>query len=131
MNTNFIKINMFYGADSTTFRTAAMLRKNMTLPERILWEKLKDRKIFRAKFRKQHPIWIFIVDFYCHEFKLVIEVDGEIHYHEDLKEYDLNITAELERFGIKVIRFTNDQIIYELDWVLIEIQKVISKFTPL
>ena len=74
---------------------------------------------------------IFIVDFYCHEIKLVIEIDGEIHDNEEVKEYDQGRTAELEKYGIKVIRFTNDQIICNIDQVISEILKVISELTPL
>ena len=120
------KINMFYGANSTTLRTAAILRKNMTLPEILLWKKLKDRKIFNVKFRKQHPISIFIVDFYCHEHKLVIEVDGEVHNDEKIIDYDLGRSTELNKFGIKVIRFTNDEIIYNIDSVITKILGVIT-----
>jgi len=126
MKTNFYKINMFYGANSTTLRTAAILRKNMTLPEILLWKKLKDRKIFNVKFRKQHPISIFIVDFYCHEHKLVIEVDGEVHNDEKIIDYDLGRSTELNKFGIKVIRFTNDEIIYNIDSVITKILGVIT-----
>jgi len=117
---------MFYGANSTTLRTAAILRKNMTLPEILLWKKLKDRKIFNVKFRKQHPISIFIVDFYCHEHKLVIEVDGEVHNDEKIIDYDLGRSTELNKFGIKVIRFTNDEIIYNIDSVITKILGVIT-----
>jgi len=122
---------MFYGADATTLRAAGMLRKNMTMAELILWKKLKDRKTVKVKFRRQHPIFIFIVDFYCHELKLVIEIDGEIHSSNEAKEYDINRTAELERFGIKVIRFTNEQVIHNPKQVDNEIYKVISELTPL
>jgi very-short-patch-repair endonuclease len=131
MKTNFFKIPMFYGANSTTLRTAAMLRKNMTLSEILLWKKLKDKKIFNTKFRKQHPIGIFIVDFYSHEYKLVIEVDGEIHDNEDSNEYDSNRTAELNRFGIRVIRFTNDEVTYNINSVITMIQRAINELTPL
>jgi very-short-patch-repair endonuclease len=86
MKTRISRINMFYGADAETFRAAHILRKNLTLAEIILWRKLKDREIFSTKFRKQHPIGIFIVDFYCHEYKLVIEVDVEIHRDENQSE---------------------------------------------
>jgi very-short-patch-repair endonuclease len=120
------KINMFYGANSKTLRTAAILRKNMTLAELILWTKLKDRTIFNTKFRRQHPVNIFIVDFYCHEYKLVIEVDGDIHKDEKLCEYDLGRTGELNNYGIKVVRFTNDQIIYKVDWVIARIHQEIT-----
>ncbi len=84
-----------------------------------------------VKFRKQHPVWIFIVDFYCHEYKLVIEVDGEIHNEEELIEHDLNRTAELNKFGLKMLRFTNDQILFNIDSVITEIHKNITEFTPL
>ena len=83
MKTDYYNRNMFYGADAVTLRAAGILRKNMTLAELILWKKLKDKKIFKSKFRRQHPIDIFIVDFYCHEYKLVIEIDGEIHNNEE------------------------------------------------
>jgi very-short-patch-repair endonuclease len=131
MKTNFFRINMFFRAKPETFRAASILRKNMTLAEKILWKKLNDRKLFKTKFRKQHPLYIFIVDFYCHEYKLVIEVDGEIHNNKDSREYDLGRTATLNRFGIKVIRFTNDQILYDIDSVIAEILRVLSDLTPL
>jgi len=108
-----------------------MLRKNMTLAELILWNKLKDRTLFNTKFRKQHPVFIFIVDFYCHEYKLVIEVDGDVHNDEVLSEYDISRTAELNKFGIKVIRFTNDQIIYNIDSVITKIHQTITELAPL
>ena len=131
MKTRISRINMFYGADAETFRAAGILRKNMTLAEKILWRKLRDKKIFRTKFRKQHPIWIFIVDFYCHEYKLAIEVDGEVHKDKNQGEYDLGRTAELDKYGIKVIRFTNDQIIYDINSVLTKILEIITELTPL
>ncbi len=122
---------MFYGAKGTLFETAEGLRKNMTLAELILWKKLKDRKLFKVKFRRQHPIDIFIVDFYCHQYKLVIEVDGEIHFDPEKKEYDLGRTEELKRFGIRIIRFTNDQIIFDMDKVITEINNTITALAPL
>ena len=79
---------MFYGASPITFDKARLLRNNMTKAEQILWDKLKDRNVFKPRFRRQHPIGIFIVDFYCHEYKLAIEIDGEIHLKKEAKEYD-------------------------------------------
>ena len=122
---------MFYGADATTLRAAGMFRKNMTMAELILWKKLKDRKIVIVKFRRQHPINIFIVDFYCHELKLVIEIDGEIHNNDEAKEYDINRTAELNKYEIKVVRFNNDQVIHNIDTVIVQIKQFISELTPL
>ena len=123
--------NMFYGANQSLFETAKGLRKNMTLAELILWKKLKDRKLFKVKFRRQHPIDIFIADFYCHEYKLVIEIDGEIHLENEKKEYDLGRTTEMEKFGIRIIRFTNDQILFNMDNVINEIYKAITELAPL
>jgi very-short-patch-repair endonuclease len=121
---------MYYGANSSTLRAAAILRKSMTLAEAVLWKRLRDRTKFNTKFRKQHPIFIFVVDFYCHEHKLVIEVDGDIHNDKMASEYDLNRTAELNKFGIKVIRFKNDQVLYSLDSVLEKIQREITERIP-
>jgi very-short-patch-repair endonuclease len=131
MKTDFYNRNMFYGADAVTLRAAGILRKNMTLAELILWKKLKDKKIFKSKFRRQHPVDIFIVDFYCHEYKLAIEIDGEIHNKEETKEYDLGRTAELEKHDIRVLRFTNDQVIFNLDYVVTRILEVLTGLTPL
>jgi very-short-patch-repair endonuclease len=118
---------MFYGASRVTIRTASILRKNATLAENILWKKLRDRNIFQVKFRRQHPVDIFIVDFYCHEIKLVIEIDGEIHESEQAKEYDSSRQSCLESLGLTVIRFTNHEVIFEMDLVLNRIHHYISK----
>ena len=122
---------MFYGADSETFRAAAILRKNMTVAELVLWKKLKDTSVFNTKFRRQHPVGIFIVDFYCHEYKLVIEIDGEIHMDETQNEYDLGRTAELEKYGFRVIRFTNNQILFNIDSVINKIHETITALSLL
>ncbi len=70
---------MYYGAKKETFILARELRKSLTEAERVLWSKLRNKKIEGLIFRRQHPIDIYIVDFYCHKYKMVIEVDGEIH----------------------------------------------------
>ena len=82
----------------------------MTPCEKLLWKRLKGQNIRGAKFRRQHPIEFYIADFYCHEIRLVIEVDGPYHSKTDQKQHDENRSAALERFDIKVIRFTNDEI---------------------
>ena len=122
---------MYYGADSNTLRAAHILRRSMTKSEAVLWKRLKDRKLFKVKFRRQHPVNIFIVDFYCHEYKLVIEVDGDIHNDEIACQYDSGRTEVLNKFGLKVIRFTNDQILYSLDSVIKKIQREITERSPL
>jgi very-short-patch-repair endonuclease len=131
MKTIISRISMYYGADSKTLRAAHILRRRMTKAEAVLWKKLRERNVFNTKFRRQHPISIFIVDFYCHEYKLVIEVDGDIHNDEIECQYDLGRTEVLNKFGLKVIRFTNNQILYSLDSVIKKIQREIAKRTPL
>ena len=103
----------------------------MTLAEVILWQKLKNKNLFSVKFRRQHPINIFIVDFYNHEFKIVIEIDGEIHDEKRRIEYDLNRTSELEKYGLRILRFTNDEVIFHIDSVIQEIQTKITESGPL
>jgi cyclase len=73
-----MKENMFYGASKLIFQKAEELRKNMTHAELLMWGILKGNQL-GVKFRRQHPVSFYIVDFYCHELKLVIEVDGSIH----------------------------------------------------
>jgi very-short-patch-repair endonuclease len=131
MKTIISRITMYYGADSETLRAAHILRRSMTKAEAVLWKKLRDRNVFSIKFRRQHPVYNFIVDFYYHEYKLVIEVDGEIHNDEIASRYDLGRTEVLNNFGLKVIRFTNNQILCSLDSVIEKIQREIPKRTPL
>jgi very-short-patch-repair endonuclease len=107
---------MYFRAKPGTLETARMLRRRMTETETLLWEKLKARQILGLRFRRQHPIDIFIVDFYCHKARLVIEIDGEIHSQQ--VNYDDGREAEIEKYDIKVIRFTNFEVINEIDKVI-------------
>jgi very-short-patch-repair endonuclease len=122
---------MFYGASPVIIRAASILRKNTTLPEKILWKKLRDRKLFKVKFRRQHPVDIFIVDFYCHEIRLVIEIDGEIHETDEVKEYDSSRQASLEQHGLTVIRFSNHEVKFNLETVIKSIMEKVTELTPL
>lgn len=103
--------NLFYGASPLIHQRAKDLRKIMTPAEKILWEKLRGKSLSNYKFRRQHPIYKFIADFYCHELKLVIELDGEIHDSKERQEYDLGRTYELNEFGITVLRIRNEEIL--------------------
>jgi very-short-patch-repair endonuclease len=103
-----IEKSMYFGAKPETFKAARILRNNMTLHEKLLWERLKLKQIYGKRFRRQHPIDFFIADFYCHEARLVVELDGGIHTKQ--KEYDDGRSAEMERYFIKIIRFTNSEI---------------------
>jgi very-short-patch-repair endonuclease len=119
----------FFNADQETVRLAKQLRKIMTGPEKILWEKLRNRKICRFKFRRQHPVWIYIADFYCPELMIAIEIDGPIHLSGEKKEQDRNRDTELNRFGIKTVRFSNNEIIHKPDEVINKIEKIIAERT--
>jgi very-short-patch-repair endonuclease len=70
---------MRYEKNKELVKRARVLRSNMTQPETILWSRLKSKNIYGYKFRRQQPIFDYIIDFYCHELKLIVEVDGEIH----------------------------------------------------
>ena len=118
--------NMFYGAPPVIQRRAALLRKNGTSAENALWEELSNKQQ-TVKFRRQHPINQFIVDFYCHELKLVIEVDGGIHLKKENREYDQMRTEVLESFKITVLRFTNEEVLNHCHDVLRKIQFSIKK----
>ena len=113
-----IKRDFYYGADYEIIKRARALRNSMTASEQILWKILRKHKFYGKIFRRQHPIYKFIVDFYCHDARLVIEVDGSVHHLPAQIERDLNRTFELERFGLTVIRFQNDEIKNNIDYVL-------------
>jgi very-short-patch-repair endonuclease len=95
---------------------ARRMRHEPTKVEMKLWQKLRRRQLGGYKFRRQHPIGNYIVDFYCAETKLIVEVDGDIHAHQEA--YDAERTADLEALGYQVIRFWNGQILQEMDGVL-------------
>jgi very-short-patch-repair endonuclease len=94
---------------------ARRLRQSSTDAERRMWSALRDRRLTRYKFRRQHPVGDFIVDFACTEFRLVIELDGGQHADDPA---DIRRTAWLEGQGWKVIRFWNNDILTNTDGVL-------------
>jgi very-short-patch-repair endonuclease len=116
---------MYYRASAGILDTAKLLRKKMTVSEELLWNRLNKKQILGLRFRRQHPIDIFIADFYCHEAKLVVEIDGEIH--AATVDYDLGRTAEMDKFGLKTIRFTNQQVLYDIESVVEEIKRIVSE----
>ncbi len=109
--------NMFFGASHLIFENAKSLRKNMTHAESILWGYLKV-KPNGFKFRRQHPLGIYIADFYRHKLKLVIELDGSIHDNEEVKQNDVIRQKLIEEDRITVIRFTNKEVMNNIDEVL-------------
>lgn len=117
---------MFFGAGNKIFENARRLRKKMTFAERIMWDELKNRRQFKFRFRRQHPFNIFILDFYCHELRLAIEIDGDIHLEKEVGEYDDSRTHDIEKLGIKLLRFTNEQVTEQRSVVIREILETIN-----
>ena len=123
-----MKRRMFYKADPLTFQNARELRNKLTPAEQTFWLRLKEQ-FPEYKFRRQHPISIYIADFYCHKLKLVIEIDGSIHDSEEAKLADEKRQKYLENLNLTVIRFTNEQIRSEVENVIKIISSIISQST--
>ena len=96
---------------STEKQKRRQLRKDQTFCEKIVWIYLRDRKTLGYKFRRQYSIDQFVIDFYCPELKLAVEIDGNMHDQPDQKEYDIKRQEYLEKFGITFVRITNDELL--------------------
>ncbi len=105
-----VRRDMFYGAKPETFELAKGLRNHVAETEQMLWSYLSKNQLV-VKFRRQHPINNYIADFYCHEYKLVVELDGSIHNNIDQKERDSFRNEEMKALGITVLRFKNQEVI--------------------
>jgi very-short-patch-repair endonuclease len=106
------------GANESATNRARELRRNSTAAEQKLWSHLKGRQIGNAKFVRQEPIGRYFADFACRKAKLVIEIDGVTHSTIEEKSKDAIRTAELEKMGYRVIRFSNEEIFGDLDPIL-------------
>ncbi|MBG1264023.1 endonuclease domain-containing protein [Nostoc commune] len=107
---------------------AIQLRKKLTPAEKQLWQALRAGKLGGFKFRRQHPVGRFILDFYCPVCKLVIELDGAIH--DNQTDYDADRTKYLETYDYKVLRFQNEEVMQQLDKVLYLILQAALALTP-
>ncbi len=110
---------------------ARRLRQTGTKAEELLWELLRNKQLSGLKFRRQHPVVEgFVLDFFCAEYRLGIELDGRIHEEQDQKLYDSNRTQELkERYDIDLIRFTNRAVFYQTEQVLESILNTIENLS--
>ncbi|APX06917.1 DNA methyltransferase [Vibrio campbellii] len=108
----------------------SQLRSNMPKPEEVLWQKIR-RKQLGVKFRRQHGIGRYIVDFYCAELSLVIEIDGDSHFSTEGKEKDIIRDAFMEALGIKVLRFTNEEVMKQTESVLERLFNLVRSSNPL
>lgn len=120
-----------FGAKREIFENAKELRKSQTEAEKVLWEAVRSRRLDGLKIRRQHPVKQFILDFYCHEYLLGIEIDGSVHESDEAKEYDLNRTAELENLGITMLRFKNEEVQSDLTKVITEIRDKVRQIENL
>lgn len=102
---------------------ARKMRREMTYAERCFWNAVRNRKLFGLKFRRQQIIEGFIADFYCHELRLIVEIDGGIH--ETQKDYDTLRTGIIANNDIAVMRFANDEVIHRFEIIVKRIEALL------
>jgi very-short-patch-repair endonuclease len=107
---------------------ARELRNNSTKTEILLWKFLKGKQLLGYDFHRQKPIDEFVVDFFCPDLMLAIEIDGVSHIGNE--EYDKERQSKLEKLGIRFLRFKDDDVFYNCDWVMQEIEKWIVANKP-
>ncbi len=123
----------YYSTVIVAKRAARDLRRKQTNAEAKLWNLLRNRQFYGKKFLRQHPIFFeyeskkrfFIADFYCHEEKLVVEIDGKIHEYQ--KDYDNLRTYIINAFGIRVARFRNEEVENNIETVSDALRRLITK----
>lgn len=96
---------------STEKEKRRQLKKNQTCCEKIVWIYLRDRKTLGYKFRRQNSVDRFVIDFYCPELKLAVEIDGNVHDKSDQKEHDDRRQEYIEKYGISFLRITNEELL--------------------
>lgn len=106
------------------------LRRNATPAERKFWSYVKNRQVRGFIFRRQHGVGRYIVDFYCPQLRLVVEIDGPAHQIIEAQHYDKIREQFLEACYIQVIRFTNDQVMNHIDEVIKKLETYIASNTP-
>ena len=114
---------------------ARKLRKNQTATETIFWNNVRKKRLLGLKINRQFLIKYsflkemkdryFIADFYCHEYRLIIEIDGKIHISQI--EYDLQREQILKGLGYRIIRFSNDHVMYRWEEVVTEIEEFVNQ----
>ncbi|HET9277759.1 MAG TPA: endonuclease domain-containing protein [Flavitalea sp.] len=116
--------NLHKEAIGKLYQYGRELRRESTEAEKLLWAEFRNRKLNGVKFRRQHPLDKFIVDFYCNEKKLVVELDGSIHDEKINKDYDEARTSMLAGLNVIVLRFQNEEVINNIKDVLNKIREV-------
>jgi lipopolysaccharide/colanic/teichoic acid biosynthesis glycosyltransferase/very-short-patch-repair endonuclease len=121
--------DMHHDASPIIFKNAQTLRESATQTEQILWARIRNKQL-GVKFRRQHPLKDYVLDFYCHQRRLAIELDGEYHSDAMQQKYDQSRDQDLLELDIKTIRFSNDQILNNLDTVLEAIKSELAGRVP-
>jgi len=103
------------------------LRRKQTLAEEIVWQNVRNRKMLGYKFRRQYSVDYFVIDFYCPELKLALEIDGSVHNSEEAKKYDREREKYIEQFGIKFLRITNAEVLGNSNRAFAKIEERIKK----
>jgi very-short-patch-repair endonuclease len=110
---------------------AKRLRNDCTLGEILLWKELNNKQMYGYDFHRQKPLLNYIVDFYCHELNLVIEIDGQYHNHEEKDQADLLRDKELENYDLTIFQFTEQEVRKDMLNVLRTIEKHVLEHTPI
>jgi len=118
---------IYFGAKPELLRIAGELRKNMTVAEQMLWQRLRNRQVSGYRFRRQHPVRDVVVDFFCYDAMLVVEVDGDVHDMSYQKERDTERTKMLKMSGLRELRFRNEEVINDIENVIRRIEAELSK----
>lgn len=113
-------------SDPTRKEIRQQLRRCATQPEQLLWRYLRGRQTNGLKFRRQHGVGLYILDFYCPELRLAIELDGDSHYSELGAQQDMGRDMFLQKHNIKTVRFTNHEVMTNIEGVL----SVIRSYHP-
>ena len=114
-------------APDETIQRARRLRRRLSLPEVLLWQRLRRRGVADLHFRRQHPIGPYVLDFYCDEFRLAVEVDGQAHDHPDRIVYDQRRTDWLNRQGVWVVRLAARTVLSDMDGALGFIRRTVGR----
>jgi len=120
--------NLHKHANGRLYEYGRTLRQRQTEAEEKLWQLIRNRKLNGLKFRRQHPLDKYIADFYCHEKRLVIELDGGVHKCIDQQRIDEERTSTLNKLEITVIRFKNEEVIKDSKGVTDKIIKIAEGF---
>jgi len=113
--------------DSQLLEFAKSMRHTATDAEHLMWQLLRAKRFMNLKFRRQHVIKPYILDFYCHEISLVIELDGSQHGTDDTIQYDAERTKFLEALGLTVVRYWNQDVLGRTDVVLEDLWNVCAE----